>query len=177
MNRRNTLKLLIAASLGTSTLGYWSLGQAEINRLVSESAFSNTDHDLINSIADTIIPESDGFGALVLGVPVYLIGYFNKCIEPDVQSNLKQQLNALESKAIDSHQKSFIACSQAQREVLFLSFADSEIEAENAFFELIKKQTVHGFRTSKEVMTGPYHYQIAPGHYKGCIDINAEFTT
>jgi hypothetical protein len=37
----------------------------------------------------------------------------------------------------------------------------------------MKSETIRGFNTSQEVMQDYLHYQVAPGHYYGCIDIKA----
>src|SRR5690606_14109807 len=107
------------------------------------------------------------------GVPLYLLEYFDQCLEKDLRDNIKTQLNALEQRAKTHHKRSFMDCSQSERENLLLHFANSEQQAEKDFFNLLKDQTIHGFKTTKEVQTGPYHYRIAPGHFHGCVDINA----
>jgi hypothetical protein len=48
----------------------------------------------------------------------------------------------------------------------------SETKEAKDFFELIKGETIRGFRTSREVMLDFLDYKIVPGHYFGCVDIN-----
>lgn len=171
MNRRNALKLLAIASAGAA-LGHWSIGYAAVKKLVENSIFDLDEQDLIIAIADTFIPQGDFYGALDLGVPVYLLGYFNKCVENETQNNIKMQLNILNSTAITNFGRGFAECASGEREKLLLAFSKSASEAEKTFFELMKSQTIQGFRTTKEVMTNHYHYRVIPGTYQGCIDIN-----
>ena len=171
MNRRNAVKLL-AVALAGATLGHWSIGYGAVKKLTENSNFDPDEQDLITAIADTIIPKQALYSALDLGVPVYLLAYFSKCIEPDVQQNIKLQLKALNTSAINLFELDFTHCPPNQRERLLLTFAESEIEGERVFFELIKAQTIQGFRTTREVMTNCYHYRVVPGLYKGCMDVN-----
>ena len=177
MNRRTTLKAIAAASVGTVALGYWAKDLDYIRDLMSKSFFKPTEQDLITSIADTIIPKTTLYGALDLGVPVYLLGYFEKCTEAEDQAKLKQQLQALDQKTNEQYSNDFVDCNQTQREEALLAFSNSESEDEKWFFKLMKDQTIRGFRTTEEVMTERYHYRIMPGHYKGCIDINQQAVT
>lgn len=171
MNRRNVLKLLAAASAGAS-LGHWSIGYAEVEKLVEDSIFDSDDQVLIIAIADTFIPKGDFYGALDLGVPVYLLGYLNKCIDSETQQNIKTQLRILDSAALEKFDLGFARCTAAQREKLLVTFSKLESDSEKSFFDLMKSQTIQGFRTTKEVMTNHYHYRVIPGLYHGCIDIN-----
>jgi hypothetical protein len=171
MTRRNTLKALAATSIGVAALGYWAKDLDYIPDLMSQSFFKPSEQDLITSIADTIIPKGKIYGALELGVPVYLLSYFEKCEKPEVQENIKLQLNNLNQTAKQKFNQKFINCPQEQREELLLAFANSDAEPRQEFFNLMKSQTIWGFRSTKEVMTRHYDYQVAPGHYYGCVDI------
>ncbi|MFL0686027.1 MAG: hypothetical protein ACJLTB_22945 [Algoriphagus aquaeductus] len=48
---------------------------------------------------------------------------------------------------------------------------DSEVEEEKKFYQLMRSNTVMGFTTVKEVMVDYRKYQVAPGYYKGCVDV------
>jgi hypothetical protein len=52
------------------------------------------------------------------------------------------------------------------------ALADSKNKEERDFYELVKGEIIRGFRTSKEVMLNYLYYQIVPGHYFGCVDLN-----
>lgn len=171
MNRRNVLKLLAAASAG-ATLGHWSIGYAEVEKLVADSIFDSEDQVLIIAIVDTFIPKGDFYGALDLGVPVYLLGYLNECIDNETQQNIKAQLRILDSAAIKNFGCGFARCAAGQRENLLATLSKLESDSEKTFFDLMKSQTIQGFRTTKEVMTNHYHYRVTPGLYHGCINVN-----
>lgn len=176
ISRRNTLKLL-AASMTATGLGYWAQGKAAVNALVANSHFNTPQQNTVVAVTDTLIPKTEFWGAVELGVPLYLVAWFDQCLQHSDRENIANQLDALETRAQAEHKKTFADCSQNQREQLLLTFAHSQNETEKTFFELFKGQCIHGFKTTKEVMTGPYRFRIVPGHFKGCVDINGTTIT
>ncbi|HET6543922.1 MAG TPA: gluconate 2-dehydrogenase subunit 3 family protein, partial [Chryseolinea sp.] len=68
---------------------------------------------------------------------------------------------------------SFASCDQTQRQALLTKFSRSEDKNEKDFFTLMKSETIRGFNTSREVMLQYLNYKILPGHYHGCVDVNA----
>ena len=173
MKRREALKTLGFAAAGLVALPVWARGWTSRDVAFDSSVFSNKEQALISAVADTIIPEKDSIGAIPQEVDKFLIRLFDECYEEDVQANLKLQLQELEEKAMNSAGKSFADCSQPQREELLLTFADSENESEKQFFELIKYETIRGFRTSKVVMEDYHGYRVVPGSYNGNVDVKA----
>ena len=90
-----------------------------------------------------------------------------------MQDNVKTQLRKVEEGANSIHKKLFADCTQAQRELLLLNLSTSEKKEEKYFFNIVKSETIRGFNTSQKVMQEYLGYQIAPGHYYGCIDVKA----
>lgn len=173
MTRRDSIKN-IAITGGLLAFGF---SISECSSLTSTSSFfTRKEQKLLAAIADTFIPgdkAAKAIGALDVGVDVLLEKLLEKCYEEDVQTNVKTQLAALDDSAQTIYGKRFANCNQIQREALLLARANSEIEAEKEFFKLMKSDTIRGFRTSQEVMTKYLDYQVAPGHYYGCVDVNA----
>ncbi len=155
MNRRDSLKSLFLATGSLVALPAW----AESWDLSHLSSFTATEQEILSSVADTIIPFGNGFGALSVGVDKYLQKLIDNCYEKDVQDNVKKQLGIL-------NEKKFSQLDQTDREKLLL-------ESDKDFFNLMKSETIRGFNTSKEVMLQHLKYKIAPGHYYGCVDAKA----
>lgn len=168
---------MAATSAGALALGYWAKDLNVIRDLLSNSFFKPSEQDVITSIADTIIPRGELYGAVDLGVPIYLLGYFEKCEEPEIHTLIRTQLLALDVKSNEVFNEDFVDCTLDQRIQLLLTLSNSEIEQEKTFFDLMKSQTITGFRTSKEVMTERYMYRIVPGHFYGCIDVTENAVT
>lgn len=171
MKRRDALKTLGYAAAGLVALPAWARAWNPQEIALPSSSFSTNEQAILSSVAGTIIPEKDGIGAVPLEVDKFLVRLFDECYEEDVRNNIKLQLNELNRKAKDSKGKSFADSSQAQREELLLTFSVSGNESEKRFFELVKGETVRGFRTSQVVMEDYHGYRIIPGRYNGNADV------
>lgn len=173
MQRRTSLKILASTFVGAMALGHWSVGATVINAIINNPSLNAAQHDLLVCITDTILPKiptQAAYGALELGVPIYLIDSLVHCEPLEVRENLITQLDQLEHKAMLLHSSAFADCERSAREALLLSFAQSSSEPEKAFFAVIKQRCIRGYLTSQAVMTQRYHYQVIPGHYKPCIE-------
>lgn len=171
MNRRETLKTLMAASAGLVALPSWAEGWSVETLASHNPTFSLAEQEILSAVTDTIIPAGDSIGALSVGVDKYLQKLFDRCYEKEVQDNISKQFSALESSAREKYGKQFAACDQGQREQLLLMFAASDDKDQSEFFKLLKSETIRGFSTSKEVMVDFHKYKVAPGHYYGCVDV------
>ncbi|HET6994321.1 MAG TPA: gluconate 2-dehydrogenase subunit 3 family protein [Chitinophagaceae bacterium] len=174
MNRRHAVKTIAIASGSLISLPFWMTACSSDNETTHLSSFSTAEQKTLAAIIDTIIPAGNAIGALSVGVDKYLQKLIDKCFEKDVQDNVKLQLKALEESAESAYKKSFSKCDPAQRQELLLRFSASQKKPEKEFFDLVKSETINGFTTSKEVMLNYFHYNVAPGHYYGCIDIKAQ---
>lgn len=173
MNRRETIKTMMAASGALIALPSWAQGWSteEVSRHVSSLGLES--QETLSAVADTIIPAGNSVGALAVEVDKFLQRLFDDCYEQNVQENINTQLIALENSARGLYNRSFKECDQHQREALLNALALSEIEAESEFFKLVKSETIRGYITSREVMVNHLKYQQVPGHYFGCVDATA----
>jgi hypothetical protein len=163
----------MAASGGLIALPLWA-GQWKLDDIIAHaSSFTTDEQTLLASVADTILPAGNSIGALSVGVDKFLQKLFDNCYEKEVQDNIKAQLTSLDASAESTYGKSFITCDQKQREALLMKLSGSDSKAEKDFFDLVKSETIRGFNTSREVMTKYLNYKVAPGHYHGCVDVNA----
>lgn len=170
MNRRNSLKALIAGAGGIVVLPAWAHQWTRETVPSASEAFTANEQQMLSAIADTIIPLGKDPGALAVGVDKFLMGLFANCYEPEVQENIKRQIAGLNAKAQTANQKDFVLCDQRQRETLLVGLADASDKPAKDFFDLMKSETIRGFNTSKEIMLGYLKYKVVPGHYYGCVD-------
>jgi len=170
MNRRNSMKAMLAATGSLAVLPAWATEWTRLSLPRETGVFSTTEQQVLASIADTIIPKGNDIGALSVGVDKFLTGLLENCYEQDVQENVKKQIVELNARAKAASGKDFSFCEQSKREELLLSFAGSTEKEAKDFFELMKSETIRGFNTSKEVMLGYLKYKVVPGHYYGCVD-------
>ncbi len=172
MNRRESLAKLMAASGALISMPSWAKGWT-LSGLDHVSTFSPGAQETLSAVADAIIPAGNDIGALSVGVDKFLQKLFDRCYEKDVQDNIKAQLDALDQRARSAHGASFAAASQAQRQEVLLTMANSDTKPEKDFFNLVKSETIRGFSTSREVMVGYQKFKLVPGHYYGCVDVKA----
>lgn len=173
MNRRTAFKNLSLASGGLITLPLWMQSCGISDKDTHLSSFSTDEQKLLASMVDTIIPIGNGIGALSEGIDKYLQKLLDDCYDNVAQVNVKKQLNALDVAAKTAYSSRFADCTQKQRQEALMKLAASSIKEEKDFFNLIKSETIHGFNTSQKVMEGYLNYQIAPGHYYGCVNVKA----
>lgn len=173
MNRRIALKNLMIASGGLLALPAWAKEWRVADLSQYPSSFSFTEQRMFAAVADTIIPGGNSIGALSVGVDKFLIRLIDDCYEKEVQANVKKQFTALETAAQNTYSKPFTACDQLQRQDLLQKLSISPDKAQKDFFNLMKGETIRGFNTSKEVMVTYFKYQVAPGHYYGCVNVKA----
>ena len=177
MNRRKSLKILGGSAVGITGLALANWKWHLLDGLNPTVFFTPKEENLISSIADTIIPaglparaptsDSKPIGALTTGTDVYLMQVIEHCYEKEDQDKIKLQLAAL----ID---KGFAKASKEAREGMLIALDSSEDEAEREFFKLMKRETITGFTTVKEVMVDYRNYKVAPGYYHGCVDLPAQ---
>jgi hypothetical protein len=170
MNRRNTVKALLATTGALVVLPSWAHSWRAIDIVDNKSFLSIEEQSMLRSLTDTILPKGKTIGALDVQVDVFLEKLFRDCYDTDVRDNIKAQFANLESKAQSTHTKPFAQCSHKEREALFLSL-NSTIEPEKKFFNLFKAEAIRGFNTSEMVMVNYLGYKVAPAHYFGSVDV------
>ena len=173
MKRRSAIKNLVIASGGIISLPTWISSCGLGDSSTHATSFSTAEQQILASVTDTIIPAGKEIGALATGVDKYLQKLIDDCHPPEVQQNVKKQLDALERVSKKNYSTGFSSGTQAQRQELLLRLANSTNKDEKEFFTLMKSETIRGFTTSREVMQDYHHYQVAPGHYYGCVDVKS----
>ena len=173
MDRRKAIKNLAIVSGGLITLPQWMVSCGVSDTTIHQTSFSVAEQKILASITDTIIPAGNSIGALSVGVDKFLQKLIDDCYEKDVQYNVKTQLRSLDGSAQTTHTRSFVDCTQAQREELLLKFSTSENKEEKDFFDLIKSETIRGFNTSQKVMQEYLGYKVAPEHYYGSVVVKS----
>ncbi len=173
MNRRNAFKNMVLVSGSLISLPFWMESCGITDKNTHQSTFSPDEQKLLATFVDTVIPESNGLGAISVGVDKYLQKLLDDCYEISVRDNVKKQLNVLDTIAKDLHGKLFTESNQKERQELLLRFSVSADKDQKDFFDLMKSETIHGFNTSQMVLEGYFDYKVAPGHYYGCINLKS----
>jgi hypothetical protein len=170
MKRRESLQRLMTMTGGIAVLPAWA-NAWESDTLPLHKLFTSEEFSTLSSVTDTLIPVSeDGIGAVSLGVDKYLSGLFAECYETSTQDKIASLLQKLNTASETIHGFAFIEGSQLQRQEILEAFSISEEPMVKETFQLVKSETIRGFRTSRVVMTEYYDYIVAPGKFIGCAD-------
>ncbi|HTE27396.1 gluconate 2-dehydrogenase subunit 3 family protein [Flavitalea sp.] len=173
MDRRTAVKNFALASGALITLPSWMVKLGLSEHPTFQSSFTSEEHEILAKICDTIIPAGNSVGAISVGVDKYLIKLIDDCYEPDMQSNVKKQLHALQSSGAANDGKTFTDLSPELRLQSLKKLSASTNKDELEFFKLIKSETIRGFTTSQKVMVNYLGYKTAPGHYYGSVNVKA----
>lgn len=132
---------------------------------------------LLTHVVDTIIPATDTLGAKELNVPIFVQKMVLDCYEKETQDNLVYGLDTLKARAKKAHSKTFDKLATAERIALLQAMEKSEDAREQDFYRTVKGLTVRGYMNSEYVMMNLTNYQAVPGHYHGCVPVEAKTLT
>ena len=174
MNRRKSLKDIALATGTMIALPSWGLSWSKQTLGVSNSCFSKEEEMILSALTDALIPAGEEeIGALSLGVDKFLNRLISDCYEAAIQHKIKLQLQAISQKANADYGMPFESCQKPQKMSIMEQFACSDADETRETFQLIKSETIRGFRTSKVVMTEYLDYQVMPGHFHGCVEVSS----
>ena len=145
--------------------------------------YSPTDIDLLDDLAETILPRTDTPGARDAAVGPFIARYSAACHSPDRIALLQAGLKDIDAQMQALHGTGFRQASRSSKESLLVSVdrqakvLAAEREAGGGqphYFTLIKQLTLLGFFTSQPGQAHVVRYRPVPGKYKGCIAYNGE---
>ncbi len=160
MERRKALQLLSLSGLALTPLPSWAVNWSSRTLATKKSIFDSKQETLITELVNMILPAHEGVGGISTGTDKFLIALISNCYEADIQEQFKSKLNSLS--AGDTSNKALLE--------KFQNMGKSEDPTDKRFFNLFKSETIRGFTTCELVMTKYLKYEVAPGHYHGCVD-------
>lgn len=182
MNRREALKrvgLLLGGTAISSQL-FLTACSSEDDGNRSNDAFSDLDIDLLNEIAETIIPKTETPGAKAAGVGSFMAMMVSDCYNEQNQECFRKGLTKIRTNFQEEYRKTFIEASVEERRY-FLNRLDSDmntytqikhVEDPEHYFRIIKELVLLGYFTSEIGCTEALRYAQTPGSYEACIDYN-----
>lgn len=172
MQRRKSIKNIVLLAGGMVALPGWAKAWSLESLPKLATPLPLTEGNTLALIIETIIPESSSIkGATAVGVPTFINAMLADCYEKKVVENVQKGLARVESTAQSQHQQTFAALPMDQKQAILLAAEKSEDKDYKDFYSLIKNLTVQGYTTSEYVMTTFLKYEMAPGHYYGCVDV------
>lgn len=181
MNRKTAISRILL--LGAGAFGvyggfkaYSLLKSPDFNKLKSSQ-------DLINELAETIIPKDQSPGAKDGNVGQFITKMVINCTERKSQNNFIKGLEDLRHLTFKRYNTTFKNCTIKQKEDVLLYFEHDGHRVNGkfgkaqkflfgeSFFAILKEYTVLGYCTSKAGATLALNYDHIPGQFMGCIDV------
>ena len=171
MERRQAIKAVFMSAAGFITLPAWANNWNLQTVLLPFRFLNSIQESLLEDIVSIIIPEGEKPGAKSLGVHLFVQKMVTDCFEPKAQEEFKTGLDDIEKKAQLIHNQSFTALNAVQKEEILRGVSLSADAKQKEFFASIKNLTIQGYTSSEYVMVNHYNYEMAPGHFYGCITV------
>ena len=171
MKRRLLLKSLSASVGALLVMPTWA-NNWNLQSVGTQNYFSNMEYtNLLAEIVTTIIPEGKIQGAKSWGVPVFIEKMIKDCYEKNAQEDFKKGLENVEAISKSTYNQAFANLSLPQKEEFLKKMEVSTDAKQKEFYGLVKNLTIQGYTTSEYVMVNYLKYEMAPGHYYGCVNV------
>ncbi len=161
MNRRSIIKNLGAGILTASSLPAWAINW-------NKDSFVNiqfADAQIVEKLVDAIIPQTDTPGAKVIGAHLFVNRMLKDCHNEATQAKFSMAIDNLKSASEKSFGKPFESINSV--EILTLIKKSEDFSS----ISLLKRLTVQAYTNSEYYLTKHKNYQMAPGYFHGCVDI------
>lgn len=177
MNRRDALKN-VALLMGGTVVGAQAFlsGCTSTDRTIND-LFFQSEVDLMDEIAEVIIPATDTPGAKAAGAGNFMAMMVLDCYDENNQKVFKEGLEKIKTDFRQKYKTDFLKASHEDRHE-FLTQLDLEQakytqskaqDAPSHYFRMMKELTLLGYFTSEIGCTQSLRYVEVPGRYEGCI--------
>lgn len=173
LTRRAVLKNLLIVSGGICVLPSCLHKEEATSIPLKNISLTKNDEQLMASIAETIIPATNTPGARDTYTHLYALKILDDCYEKEEQQKFIKGLHAINPLAKKSFEKLFSDGTAAQREALLNSIEAKKGHSDEvtSFYKIMKDLTIHGYVTSKPVMTKLILYELVPGRFRGSFPV------
>jgi hypothetical protein len=175
MDRRKALQN-VALLMGGSIIGgniFLQTG-CKTDKAVNE-LFTQSQVDMMDEIAETIIPKTNTPGAKDAAVGAFISVMVLDCYTPEDQKIFLEGLKKIDELSKEKNSASFMKATPEQRLSLLSAIDKEQVEYHaakkhedpNHYFRMMKETTLLGFFTSKVGATEVLRYEAVPGRYDG----------
>ncbi len=182
IDRREALRraaLLLGGALSASTVAGVLAGceaRRTPNGAWAPRALSSDQLELVATIAEHILPETDTPGARTVGVHRFIDAMLADSYPDEERRRFLAGLSDVDARAQRSCGRAFLRCATAEQRTL-LEQLDRETFGATAppevpFFRLMKELTLVGFYTSEAGATRELRHAPVPGRFEGCVPLD-----
>lgn len=182
MNRREALKN-VALMLGGTVINSQAFlaGCSTRDQTAKYELFTRSEVELLDEIAETIIPATDTPGAKAAEVGSFMAMMVPDCYSKKNQESFHEGIEKIRRDFQTEFGHSFMDGQPEERRG-FLNNLDAEIHSYNEtkkeddpvhYFRIMKELTLLGYFTSEIGCTQARRYKQTPGRYEACTDYTA----
>lgn len=170
MNRRDALKTIVVGGTLFASSGVLDACARYERADATSRVLSSADQDLIEEIADTILPattSSPGAKAAGAGAAINLL--LSDCYKPEDQQRVVKGLSSFRDACRERTRSSFAELPRDRRE-RFLREIDGEARqaGKEHYFHLVRELANTAYFSSEVGMTRALRYVQTPGRWVGC---------
>lgn len=171
LNRRDTLRGL-ALTVGAAATGWAGTAAAMTALSWTPTALTPEQAQILDVVAELIIPATDTPGAREAGVPQFIDRAMANYCETWQVEQLTGGLARMDADAKAAHGRLFVSLTPEQQ-VTILSVYDRETATSTSghFFPLLEDMVTVGYFTSEPGATKALRYDPVPGEYRGCVPL------
>jgi hypothetical protein len=173
MQRRKSLKSMALLAGATLVFPTWAKAWSLDNLPKVASPLPPSVADTLALVIYAILPESSTKGAVALGIPAFVQTMLADCYEKKMQDKVQKNLLKLDALAQSQHQQGFSTLSLAQKQTFLLRIEKGEDPDLIEVYGLLKNLSIQGYTSSEYVLRYYLRYDMAPGHYYGCVPVKS----
>jgi hypothetical protein len=130
-------------------------------------ALSADQAELVATIAEHILPETDTPGARAVGVHRFIDALLAESYPAEERQRFLTGFAGLDDRGRRAHGRPFLACTAGDQ----LALLGDLDRAADPFFRTLKELTLVGYYTSEIGATRELHHAPVPGRYDGCVPL------
>ncbi len=163
-NRRTILKQL-SLSLVAMSLPSWAHAWQSPSMVGS--------NELLDSLIDTILPETDSPGAKSIGAHLFIQRMIADCFDVKTREVFSQGILSFDEQCIRLFGMGFEKL-PSNKKIDFLKNIEKRGSSEDKLLlQILKRLTIQAYTNSEYFLKNHRNYSIAPGFYHGCTPIKA----
>ena len=181
IDRREALRLttiLLGGVISAPTLAGFLAGCRAPDAIAAGGppTLTSAELELVATIAEHIIPQTDTPGARGVGVHRFVDAMVSEYYPQAARQRFVDALHDVDARAQRAGARTFVAATRAQQ-LAILSALDREAYSSASrsgsahFFRTMKELTLLGYYTSEVGATRELRYSQVPGKYEGCVPL------
>jgi hypothetical protein len=172
VSRRTLLKQLAVVSAGVALSPAFIGCHSKPSLLFKKMAVTKDEAQMLEAIADTLIPSSTTPGALAVNAYSYATKMIDDCMPKKEQAKWLTGMRKFTTLAEEKSSGGFVSMSKEERENFLGQCEEKKIGDEDLsfFYSTLKQLIIRGYTTSEYYLTRQ-GFSLIPGRFKGCVTI------